>query len=35
MKDVEQALYDKYKPECNDVRLAGSGRNLQIEIEEK
>lgn len=34
-QDAEQALYDKYKPECNKIRPSGSGRNLQIEIEEE
>jgi len=32
-KDAEQALYDKYRPKCNDIRPAGSGRQ-EIEIEE-
>lgn len=34
-QDAEQALYDKYKPECNNVRPSGSSRKLQIEIKEE
>ena len=34
-QDAEQALYDKHKPECNQVRPNGSGRKLPIEIEEQ
>ncbi len=34
-KDAEQALYDKHKPKCNAVRPAGSGRDLNIELEEE
>jgi len=34
-QDAELALYDKYKPECNTVQPSGSGRNLEIEIEEE
>jgi len=34
-QDAEQAMYDKYKPECNVVRPGGSGRNIPIEIEEQ
>jgi len=37
-KDAEQALYDKWKSQkelqCNNVRPSGSGRNLNIQIEE-
>jgi len=34
-QDAEQALYDKYKPECNLTRPSGSGRNISVEIEEQ
>ena len=34
-QDAEQALYDKHKPKCNTIRPSGSGRKLQIEIEEE
>jgi excinuclease UvrABC nuclease subunit len=34
-QDAEQLLYDKYTPECNEVRPTGSGRKIPIEIEEQ
>jgi excinuclease UvrABC nuclease subunit len=34
-QDAEQALYDKYKPECNQIRPNGSGRKLAIQVEEE
>lgn len=34
-QDAEQALYDKFGCTCNKVRPSGSGRKLQIELEEE
>lgn len=34
-QDAEQGIYDKYKPECNQVRPSGSGRDVEIELQEE
>jgi excinuclease UvrABC nuclease subunit len=34
-QDAELVLYNKHKPECNINEPSGSGRNLQIELEEE
>jgi hypothetical protein len=33
--DAEQALYDSYKPICNDQRPPGSGRGYEVELDER